>query len=315
MLRKRPRPAVGGFTLVLIGAALWGSNGVTGALVATNSQMSWAAIVALRMTIGGLVMLALTVLTGELRRMRNDRATWRTIVLTALAAVVFAGGYFQSLAYIGVAVATVVTIGTSSLVLTVAGTVRDRRWPGPGVTCALLASMVGLVMVCSSGDDGVAPVDARSFWIGIGLAAISGIAFGAQTLVNSEPEPGLSPKVLVGLSFTIAGALSMPWAAVQGFGLDTMTPTAWVAMGLLTLLSTLLGFFAYFAGLHRGVPPTTAAVSTAIEPVVAGVLAVLVLGERLTGVTIAGMALILAGVLLVRPRDERAVELVLPGPE
>ncbi|BAH51410.1 DMT family transporter [Rhodococcus opacus] len=158
------------------------------------------------------------------------------------------------------------------------------------------------------------PAEGRDFVIGITLSTLSGLAFGAQTLVHSRPVPGLRSQVLVGVSFTIAGILCMPWAAASGVAFDTMTPTAWTALALLTFVSTLLGFIAYYTGLHRGVHPTTAGVSTAVEPVVAGVLAVLVLGEHLTVLTAAGMALILAGVLLVRPRTDSAEAPTPPGP-
>jgi DME family drug/metabolite transporter len=304
----------GGFTLVLVGAMLWGSNGVTGSLAASHSEMSWAAIVALRMAVGGLAVVAVTVVTGEFRRLHHNRRTWRTILLTAACSVVFAGGYFQALDFVGVAVATVVSIGALTVLLTVVATVRNRRWPSPSVAIALVASLIGLVLVCTPAGGGWSPVEGRDFAVGVALSTLSGLAFGAQTLVNSRPVPGLSSRVLVGLSFTIAGILCIPWAAASGFGFDTMTPTAWTALALLTFVSTLLGFIAYFAGLHRGVHPTTAGVATAVEPVVAGVLAVLVLGEHLTMLTVAGMALILAGVLLVRPRTDRAAAATPPGP-
>ncbi|MFC9557611.1 DMT family transporter [Rhodococcus sp. NPDC056960] len=324
MLREKLRPSRAtvypaaqsrhGFTLVLVGAVLWGSNGVTGALTASHSEMSWAAIVALRMAVGGLAMLAVTFVTGELRRLHHNWHTWRTILLTAGCSVVFAGGYFQALEFVGVAVATVVSIGASAVFITVVATVRDRRWPSPSVAIALVASLIGLVLVCTPVNEGWSPAEGRDFAVGITLSTLSGLAFGAQTLVNSRPVPGLNSQVLVGVSFTIAGILCMPWAAASGFAFDTMTPTAWTALALLTFVSTLLGFIAYYAGLHRGVHPTTAGVSTAVEPVVAGVLAVLVLGEHLTVLTVAGMALILTGVLLVRPHTDSAEAPTPPGP-
>jgi DME family drug/metabolite transporter len=134
---------------------------------------------------------------------------------------------------------------------------------------------------------------------------MSGIVFAAQTLINRRAVNGLRPRTLVALSFTIAGVLCIPWAAANGFALGTMTPIAWTSLGLLSFGSTLLGFLFYYAGLHRGIHPTTAAVPVALETVIAGILAILVLGEHLSVLATAGMVLIVAGVLLARPRVQK----------
>jgi len=301
---SRDGPGRSGFILVLLGAVFWGSNGVTGALVASNSEMSWAAIVALRLIIGGLAMVVVTAFAGGLKRLEHNRSTWRIILLTATCTAVFAASYFQSLEFVGVAVSTVVSLGASTALLTVASIIRDKRWPRGGITLALVASLVGLVLVCTPVNEGGASAGGADYAMGIALSALSGIAFGAATLVNSRPVQGLGPQALVGLSFTIGGVMCLPWAAVSGFAFATMTPAAWSALALLTFVSTLLGFLAYYTGLHRGVRPTTAAVSTAIEPVVAGLLAVVFLQEKLTALMLGGMALILLSVLLVRPETE-----------
>ena len=52
---------------------------------------------------------------------------------------------------------------------------------------------------------------------------------------------------------------------------------------------------------------TVAATVTYLLPVVAIVLGVLVLGETVTITVLAGIALVLAGVALTRPRDQPAV--------
>jgi drug/metabolite transporter (DMT)-like permease len=79
-------------------------------------------------------------------------------------------------------------------------------------------------------------------------------------------------------------------------------------------VSTLLGFLAYYTGLHRGVQPTTAAVATTVEPVVAGLLAVVFLQEKLTALMLGGMAFILLSVLLVRPETESTGLPIPPAP-
>jgi drug/metabolite transporter (DMT)-like permease len=74
----------------------------------------------------------------------------------------------------------------------------------------------------------------------------------------------------------------------------------WVAVGAIALISTVIAFVAFFAGLKR-VGPVTASTLSTCEPVVTVVLAALVLGESMGFVQLLGGVLILlAAVTLVR---------------
>ncbi len=145
------------------------------------------------------------------------------------------------------------SIGAVTIVVTVLSALRERRVPRLGVMIAVVVSMVGIVMVCAPGIDGWGEGRGSDFVLGLLLSGLSGVAFGLQTLLNSKPIPGLTSKILVGSSFAIAGIVCMPWAAIEGFRFETMTTTSWTALIVLTFGSTLVGYLAYYTGLHLGV--------------------------------------------------------------
>lgn len=302
-----PRSATrrSGFLLVILGAVLWGTGGVAGSVVAANSDMSWLAISALRLLGGGLIMIVVTLGTGELRRIPRTTASAKHILLTGVLIAVAGGTYFQALAFVGVAVATVLALGTSPLFVAVVTAVRGRRLPSRSVTAALILALVGLVLVCDVSPVAAGP-DAWHTALGAALAVLSGLAFGATTMVNRRVVPGLSPRPLIATSFTVAGLISLVPGVAAGLGLTSMTAAAWLGLSFLAVVQTALGYLSFYLGLQRGVPATSAAVLTLIEPLAAAALAMVVLHEPLRIATAAGIALLLVAVVLVRPPRPRA---------
>ncbi|MFF2141909.1 EamA family transporter [Kitasatospora sp. NPDC058190] len=84
----------------------------------------------------------------------------------------------------------------------------------------------------------------------------------------------------------------------RGFDLSAVSGRSWLALVYLVLFGSLLAFTAY-AWLLRSAPLTLVATYAYVNPVVAVLLGWLVLAEPLTGPTLAGGAIVVAGVCLV----------------
>jgi drug/metabolite transporter (DMT)-like permease len=78
----------------------------------------------------------------------------------------------------------------------------------------------------------------------------------------------------------------------------------WVAILAIALISTVLAFVTFFAGLKR-IGPTSASTLSTFEPIVAVALAAVVLGETITPVQALGGALILAAVVILSRNELR----------
>jgi len=75
-------------------------------------------------------------------------------------------------------------------------------------------------------------------------------------------------------------------------------PVGWLLILYLGLVPTALAYALYLRGL-RSVPATVSAIITLLEPLGSTVLAVLLLGERLTALGLLGAALLLASMALL----------------
>ncbi|GAA3799697.1 DMT family transporter [Cellulomonas soli] len=290
-----------GFTLVALAGVVWGTGGLAGALVARTTDLSWPAIASLRLLGGGLVMLAVAAATGALRTLPWNRAVAARVAATGVLAGIYQGAYFVAVDLAGVALSTVVALGSAPVVVAVVTACATRRMPPRATLLALVCALVGLALLTGTPTGG----DGRAAALGAGLALVSGASFAATTLLNRTLVRGLPPAALIGSSFTLAGLLLVPPALVAGFALAGTGAAAGGWLVYLAALPTACAYLAYYSGLPL-VPATTAAVLALLEPVTATVLSVLVLDERVSLAGLVGMALLLAAVVLLRPAHQTA---------
>lgn len=284
------------FTLVVFAGTLWGTGGLAGALLSQSSHLSWLAIASLRLTVGGLALLAVAAATGTLRRVPRTRAVAKRICVTAALSALYQAAYLVAVGMTSVSLATVVALASAPVLVAVAGAVRSRRAPATVVSVAIALALLGLVLLVGvpSGAAG------SNVLLGTCLALVSGAAFAATTAVNRTPVPGLHAIGLTGPAFTLAGLALLPLGLAAGFELGA----TWPAMAFVLYLGlgpTAIAYTAYYTGL-RTVPATTATVVALLEPVTAAVCAAVVLDERLGWAGAAGVALLIVAVVLLRPR-------------
>ena len=86
----------------------------------------------------------------------------------------------------------------------------------------------------------------------------------------------------------------------------------WIAVIAIALISTVLAFVTFFAGLKR-IGPTSAATLSTFEPIVAVALAAIVLGESITPVQgLGGILILVAVVILARNEMRRSKQTSTP---
>jgi drug/metabolite transporter (DMT)-like permease len=151
-------------------------------------------------------------------------------------------------------------------------------------------------------DECIPDRDRRSTRSSVVLAALSAVGFGAffvvLDLATSAAGPGVGPAVLVTLAVQV-GALVATVVAATGHTRTCLAPhprllLAAGAVGLTDIVGDLSLVTAVGTGPLAVVGPLAS-----LDPVVTVVIAVVVLGERLRPVQAAGIAAVLAGVVLV----------------
>lgn len=302
------RPASHGLVYLVASGLLWGTGGLTGSLLGRQADLPALSVAAYRLTVGGALIVAFLLVTGK--QPPTGRSAWIRITIIALLAAFFQSCYFTAVSLTSVSLATLVTIGSAPVIVQVITWIRRR--PASlelggrgavaeiGTTCLALAGL-GLLVGLPSGRFSEVAVLASA-----GTAVLAAAGFAAITLIGNWPVPGLDDLTVTGYAFTVGGCLLMGIAAAAGgVGSLGFAPRP-ASVGLLVALGTgptAIAYTSYFRGL-RSSAASTAALLSLLEPLTGTILAVLLLGNRLSPAGIGG-AMILGAAVVLTVRTSR----------
>ncbi|MEV7675322.1 DMT family transporter [Streptomyces sp. NPDC000963] len=282
--------------LIVAGIA-WGTAGAAASLVFRVSDMGPLALSFWRCA-GGLVLLlgalalrsrrAAVPVVEEPRRRRAVR-----ILGTGVGLTVFQSAYFAAVEATGLAVGTVVTLGSGPVLIALGARLTLGERLGRGGTAAVAGALAGLVvLVLGGGDAEVRPV-------GVVLAVVSAAGYAAITLLTrrlGRAGGGADALTTTTWAFAIGAAGLLPAALAEGLVPHTGEPVGvLLLLGYVAAVPTALAYALYFAG-AAVVRAATVSVIMLLEPVSAALIAVSLLGERLTAAIVLGTLLLLAAV-------------------
>jgi DME family drug/metabolite transporter len=288
---------------------LWGTGGLVVTVLHKHEGMGAMTVSAWRMVIAAVALIAFALLTGQLGQ---ARATMRDHPLLAVVVgcgtALYQGLYFLSVLAVGVSVSTVVSLGLAPILAAGWEHLTARTRPSGKQAAVLLAALAGLVLISlSAGDDSSTAGDHPG--LGLMLAVAAGATYAATTVLGHTLAQRVDSVALTTCA-TAAGALALlPFlgiAAFTGAPVATSDPVSWLLLVYLGVATMALAYGLLYAGL-RSTSGSAATVATLIEPLSAALLAVLLLGERLTWPAVLGGALILVAVIALRPNEEHPV--------
>ncbi|MFJ3160405.1 DMT family transporter [Streptomyces kanasensis] len=292
-----PRPsrtgALGGPAPILGSAVLWGTTGTAASFAPAGA--SPATIGCAGLVLGGILLF----LTSRGARSLPAACTPRERRLLALGAVAVAGypvTFYPATARTGVAVATVIALGSAPVFAGLLSWATERTRPTTRWTAATAAAVLGcaLLVLGPSLTARATPVDPA----GVALAACAGLSYAAYALVAARLiSRGRPSGAVMGVLFGGAGLLVTPLVLTLGVHWLATARGATVAV-YLAVFTVYLTYRLYGRGLRH----TSASVATSLtlpEPAVAAVLGVTVLGERLPAVSWCGLAVLTGGLVLL----------------
>lgn len=278
--------------LTIAGAALWGTTGTSQALL--PGHPSPVAVGGLRALIAGTALLVLALFRGTswLRQVFGRRRLgW--LALAGLGVAGYQLTFFAAVSRAGVAVGTLVMLATAPAVAGLAGWGRTGIRPSRAWLVATLVGLSGAALLVL-GAGSVASPDA----MGLALAVAAGGFFATYTVASRElVVEGLDPIALTASIFLVAGAILIGPLLGQDLSFVSQPRSLWV-LAWLGLAATAGAYMLYQLGMRR-VDAAQAATFALAEPMVANLLAVLVLREPFTAVMGLGLVLVLAGLGLL----------------
>ncbi|MFJ5533195.1 DMT family transporter [Streptomyces sp. NPDC093261] len=300
-------PVGRGLLYLIVAGVAWGTAGAAASLVYRASDMGPVALSFWRCAAGLVLLLAARGLRPRARTAVVPEPLGRRALragATGLGLAVFQTAYFASVSATGLAVATVVTLGAGPVLIALGARLTMGERLGRGGVTAVVGALAGLgVLVLGGGNATVRP------W-GVLLAVVSAAGYSVMTLLTRwwGRDGAVDASRTTVSAFAVTALVLLPFALTEGLLPHTAEPVrlGWM-VAYIAAVPTALAYALYFAG-AAVVRSATVSVVMLLEPVSAAVLAVALLGERLTAATAVGTALMLgsvAGLALAEARGVR----------
>ena len=287
MVRRRGETQAGRMWLVLMAAVLWGTTGTAQAFAPVSAQP--VVIGAVRLAIGGTALLLFAAIQGRL--VGYQQLQFRPTLLGAASIAAYQLCFFAGVSLTGVAVGTIVAIGSAPILAGLLGWLVEKERPSNRWTAATLLAVSGCTLLIASG--GALNVHVGGVLLALGAGACYAVYAHSSKKLLAEHSPDLVTAVL----FFLGAVFLLPILLVGDL--------SWLAVGRglivafhLGLVATALAYILFTRGLV-GIPVSSAVTLSLAEPLTAALLGIFLLHEQLSLQGFFGIGLILAGLTLL----------------
>lgn len=278
---------------ITVTSILWGTTGTAATFASSAGPLAMGAAA---LGIGGLLqaLIAVPALRAAAPRLRRHRVL---VIVGGLAVAIYPLAFYSSMQLAGVAIGTVVSLASAPLASGLLERLIDGvRLSGWWVLSAVLG-VAGSALLCVAKLDGAAD-DLWQTLLGIVLGLVAGATYAIYSWAASRlMSHGAGRAASMGAVFGLGGLLLMPVLLVTGAPLIA-SPQSFAVAAYMALVPMFLGYLLFGYGLAK-VPASTATTITLTEPAVATVLAVVIVGERLSPIGWIGLGLIAITLLVL----------------
>lgn len=228
--------------------------------------------------------------------------SWLIVALGAAGVVAYQPSFFAGTAANGVAVGTVVALGSAPVLTGALDWAIYRRFPGAWWLLATTIATAGVAVLGLAGSgEGVVSAEPLGLLASVG----AGLSYAVYTLAGKE---------LIGRGWNSTSSMGalFGWAAAASIPVLLLTDFSWLATvdGLLMalwlgLVTTTLAYVLFGLGL-TSLRASSVATLTLAEPLTASTLGFLVLGERLAPLAVAGLVVLALGIVVLTVGSSRS---------
>ncbi|WP_296113519.1 DMT family transporter [uncultured Limosilactobacillus sp.] len=282
-----------GIILAIAGASLWGGSGAAVQYLFTDTNLKTEWIVAIRMLFAGLMLLIWSVgkQRSQLVMILHDHVSWWEIILFALLGVTNSQlSYFFAVKYSNAPTATVLQY-LSPILIIIWMAIVTKRWPRRIDLISIGLALVGTFYLVTGGNIHSLMLTHQALAWGLWSA----VAAALYTLLPRQLMQKYDASVMCGVAMFIGGIILSPILFIEaGPQLNILD---WLLVAYVVIFGTALAYTLFVQSI-RYVSPSVTGILSAFEPLVATILAVTLLGTRLTFATTLGSLLIVATTLI-----------------
>jgi drug/metabolite transporter, DME family len=286
-----------GYLFVVLAALLWAVSG-SSAKFLFNRGITAFQLVQMRLTLASALLLVMFLWRKRayLRVARRD--LWSLILLgtVGMASVQFT--YLFTISKIQVAAAILLEYLAPVLIAIHAVIFAHQRLTKTLVT-ALVGATAGCYLVVGGYNLDLLTMNR----VGIISGLLSAVSFAAYAVYGEKLMCRYSSWTVLFYSLVCA---ALVWNVVQpplGFLGRSYTPIEWACMLYIAVLGTLIPFWLYTEGINL-IRSTRASITATLEPITAGLISYVFLGEVMEYLQLAGGILVVASIVLLQLRRE-----------
>ncbi|OZI19246.1 EamA family transporter [Bordetella genomosp. 9] len=271
-----------GAQLFVLGNALLGTIGVfVNQARADALTETW-----FRCAFGLAGMTAWMVMRGRARHLLPTRTTVAWILAAASLMILSWSLFFTAIDQLSAGVA-IVLCNMHPIWALLLGALCLKESPGKRRMAAAGAAMIGLVLAAGIAEHPTAGIDERAYWVAVALCLVAGFCMACVTII-ARRLIGLPAGVLAWWQCAIGAVTLWVWPAQHGWP-EWGEPWAWLAG--LGIIHTGLAYTLMYSGMAR-LRTDRIALFQFVYPAVAIVIDWILLGQRLGGLQLTGVAAI-----------------------
>lgn len=287
-----------GFFSIVLAASLWGTAGTVASF---SNGLSPIAIGSLSLGIGGLLhaLLAFKLIKIDLPSILLHK---KLVLIGIVATIIYPLSFYSSLSLAGVSVGTVISIGSAPLFSVLLEWIIDKRKLSIKWGISFIFGITGILLLTygsSVTTNYSHSVDTH--WqkiLGIILAIVSGLSYSIYScIVKYLINQGVNARATMGVLFGISSILILPTLFFTAQNFFTSNINILVSF-YIAIIPMFIGYFLFSYGL-KNVPVSRAVTLSLLEPFVATILAIIVVGENLTNSGFLGLFSIFICILML----------------
>jgi DME family drug/metabolite transporter len=277
-----------GVLAIVVASLLWGT---TGTAASFSPDISPLAIGAFAMGMGG-VLLVFTARKKLLVDHKRLLAQPKVLLFGALSIAIYPLAFYSSMALSGVAMGTVVSIATAPFFAAILERVISKKPISLQWLVSFLIGATGIVLlVLGKEQSGYGPESLFVQNLGIALGFIAGLTYASYSWAARHLiENGVDPQSSMSGMFGCAALILLPSLWLTGENLFTSATNTQVSL-YMAVVPMYLGYLLFASGLKL-IDASKATLITLIEPLMATILAVVIIGEDFKIMGWFGMALV-----------------------
>ena len=286
-----------GMILVLLASMCWGTTGTLQALAPAGAPP--LTVGAIRILLSGVILLTWCGWKNRgfdfLRRVKPF-----ALLIGVTGMMGFQFSFFTALRLTGVSIGTMIAIGASPIAAGALGALAEREPLSPRWALSTGVAILGCALLVLGGSSSE---NISLHWGGVGLSFLAAFCYAVMGL-------GLKQQGTV-LPATEATAVTTGAAIAVGLPVLLLLDSSWIFSPRGAVIAFTLGFATmafpmslFTFGLKKIFLRDAYTISLA-EPLTACILSAVVLGERLSTVSLAGAGLIFLGILLLPASEEK----------